>query len=78
MDVQQHSLFGEYQDICVVRAGRDVDWAIGTELRQCALYQPDIQEPANFRKILVNDSLRRLYVLDADVLVSPRGTDTEQ
>lgn len=78
MDVQQHSLFGEYQDVCVVRAGQDVDWAIGTELRQCVLYQPDIQKPANFRKILVNDSLRRLYVLDADVLVSPRGIDTEE
>jgi hypothetical protein len=78
MDVQQHSLFGEYQDICVTRAGQDMDWAIGTELRQCALYQPDILEPANFRKVLVNDSLRRLYVLDADVLVSHRGTNTEQ
>lgn len=69
MDVQQHSLFEEYQDICVMRAGQDVDWAIGTELRQCALHQPDILEPAKFRKILVNDSLRRLYVLDADVLI---------
>jgi hypothetical protein len=78
MDVQQHSLFGEYQDICVMRAGQDVNWAIGTELRQCMLYRPDILEPDDFRKILVDDALRRLYVLDADVLVSPEGTDIEQ
>lgn len=70
MDVQQHSLFEEYQDICAVKSGQDMDWAIGTELRQCMLHQPDIMEPDNFREILVDDSLRRLYVLDADVLVS--------
>jgi hypothetical protein len=77
MDVQQHLLFEEYQDVCVVKAGQDMDWAIGTELRQCMLYQPDVMEPHNFREILVDDSLRRMYVLDADVLVSPVGNGTE-
>jgi len=70
MDVQQHSFFEEYQDICVAKAGEDKDWAIGTELRQCMLNHPDIMEPDDFREILVDDSLRRLYVLDADVVVS--------
>ena len=70
LDVQQHSFFEEYQDICVAKTGEDKDWAIGTELRQCMLNQPDIVEPDDFREILVDDSLRRLYVLDADVLVS--------
>jgi len=68
--VQQHSFFEEYQDICVARAGEDKEWAIGTELRQCMLNHPDIMEPDDFREILVDDSLRRMYVLDADVLVS--------
>jgi hypothetical protein len=76
MDVQQHLLFEEYQDVCVLKIGQDMDWAIGTELRQCMLYQPDIMEPDSFREILVDDSLRRLYVLDADVLVSPEGNGT--
>ena len=68
--MQQHSFFEEYQDICVARAGEDKEWAIGTELRQCMLNHPDIMEPDDFREILVDDSLRRMYVLDADVLVS--------
>lgn len=68
--MQQHSFFEQYRDICVAKAGEDKDWAIGTELRQCMLNQPDIMEPDDFREILVDDSLRRLYVLDADVLVS--------
>lgn len=68
--MQQHSFFEEYQDICVSKAGEDKDWAIGTELRQCMLNHPDIMEPDDFRAVLVDDSLRRLYVLDADVLVS--------
>ncbi|XP_021924037.1 uncharacterized protein LOC110831885 isoform X4 [Zootermopsis nevadensis] len=68
-DVQQHLLFEEYQDVCVAKAGQDMDWAVGTELRQCMLHHLDIMDPDNFRKILVDDSLRRLYVLDADVLV---------
>ena len=68
--MQQHSFFEEYQDICVAKAGEDKDWAIGTELRQCMLNRPDIMDADEFREILVDDSLRRLYVLDADVLVS--------
>ena len=78
VDVQQHSFFEEYQDICVAKAGEDKDWTIGTELRQCMLNQPDIMEPDDFREILVDDSLRRLYVLDADVLVSLVCSDIEQ
>jgi hypothetical protein len=70
MDVQQHSFFEEYRDVCVAKPGEDKDWAVGTELRQCMLHQPDIIEPDDFREILVDDSLRRLYVLDANVLVS--------
>ncbi|XP_069702626.1 sphingomyelin phosphodiesterase 3-like isoform X1 [Periplaneta americana] len=69
VEVQQHALFQEYRDICAVDAGQDAEWAIGTELRQSMLYQPDIVDPESFREMLVDDSLRRLYVLDADVLV---------
>lgn len=76
--MQQHSFFEEYQDVCSAKAGQDKDWAIGTELRQCMLNQPDIMEPDDFRAILVDDSLRRLYVLDADVVVSLASSDTEQ
>lgn len=76
--MQQHLLFEEYQDVCVAKAGQDMDWAVGTELRQCMLHHLDIMDPDNFRKILVDDSLRRLYVLDADVLVSSVDSGTEQ
>ena len=68
--MQQHNLFTQYQDICVEKVGLDVDWAIGTELRQSMLYQPDIENPERFKEILIDDALRRQYVLDADVLVS--------
>ena len=68
--MQQHNLFTQYQDICVEKVGMDVDWAIGTELRQSMLYQPDIENPERFKEILIDDALRRQYVLDADVLVS--------
>ncbi|KAJ9582461.1 hypothetical protein L9F63_003154, partial [Diploptera punctata] len=69
LEVQQHCLFEEYQDICVEKVGNDVDWAIGTELRQSMLYQPEMENPEYFRELLIDDSLRRKYVLDADVLI---------
>ncbi|XP_066993236.2 sphingomyelin phosphodiesterase 5 isoform X3 [Anabrus simplex] len=69
-DVQYHEIFNEYKDICVVRPGVDKNWAIGTELRQRMLYKPPLQNPKTFKEVLIDDSLRRLYVLDADVLRS--------
>ncbi|XP_066993235.2 sphingomyelin phosphodiesterase 5 isoform X2 [Anabrus simplex] len=72
-DVQYHEIFNEYKDICVVRPGVDKNWAIGTELRQRMLYKPPLQNPKTFKEVLIDDSLRRLYVLDADVLVHGRN-----
>ncbi|XP_071449888.1 sphingomyelin phosphodiesterase 5-like [Hetaerina americana] len=68
-DVQYHSLFDEYKDICVEKPGKDKNWAIGTELRQMTLFSPSISTPELFKEALTDDSLRRLYVLDADVIV---------
>ena len=58
---------------CVIQSGFcsgvDADWSIGTELRQLLLQTPEMNSPQMFRSLLVDDVLRRHYVIDADVEV---------
>ncbi|XP_046400495.1 sphingomyelin phosphodiesterase 5-like [Ischnura elegans] len=68
-DVQNHPIFDEYVDPCVEKPGKDKSWSIGTELRQMTLFSPNISTPELFKEALIDDSLRRLYVLDADVVI---------
>ncbi|KAK7870133.1 hypothetical protein R5R35_011107 [Gryllus longicercus] len=76
-DVQTHVLLMEYRDVCVARPGEDRHWAIGTELRQWALCDPLFEDPEQFCEALVDDCERRLYVLDADVVVHNRELVTK-
>ncbi|KAF4532969.1 hypothetical protein B566_EDAN000657 [Ephemera danica] len=69
VDIQAHTIFSLYQDPCCKTQGEDYPWAIGTELRQAMLYAPQLSSPEQFRKVLINNSLRRKFVLDADVLI---------
>jgi hypothetical protein len=69
-DIQKHEMFSMYLDPCCEAPGRDHSWAVGTELRQATLFSPQLSSPHAFRRALINHSLRRKFVLDANVLVS--------
>ncbi len=65
-----HPLLSKYVDVCVETPGKDKDWAIGTELRQYRVYDEASSTPGNFKEVLQDDVKRRIYVIDADVVVS--------
>ncbi|TRY67707.1 hypothetical protein TCAL_02291 [Tigriopus californicus] len=66
---QKHPLFREYLDVGAQAPGVDRDWTIGTEWRQLRIHDEEVSTPEDFRSILVDDVLRRYYILDADVEV---------
>ncbi|KAG8233161.1 hypothetical protein J437_LFUL014113 [Ladona fulva] len=68
-DFNADNMSPDYTDVCVEKPGKDHPWAIGTELRQMMLFNPEISTPEQFKEALIDDSLRRMYVLDADVMV---------
>ncbi|KAG0718569.1 Sphingomyelin phosphodiesterase 3 [Chionoecetes opilio] len=65
--VQNLPLFDEYEDPCVVVPGQDAAWAVGTEHRQKLLHHPSTTHPSTFRSVLLDDVMRRHFMLDADV-----------
>ncbi|XP_063215961.1 sphingomyelin phosphodiesterase 5-like [Bacillus rossius redtenbacheri] len=68
-DVRESILFAEYQDFCSQKPGSDYKWTIGTELRHVAMGDECVRDPESFRRVLVDDVVRRWYVIDADILV---------
>ncbi|XP_047003443.1 sphingomyelin phosphodiesterase 3-like [Schistocerca americana] len=68
-DFQYHVIFKEYCDVCVEKPGKDHDWAIGTEMRQMTMHSEELSDPEIFKEILADDSERRRFLLDADVIV---------
>ncbi|XP_063854086.1 sphingomyelin phosphodiesterase 5-like [Scylla paramamosain] len=65
--VQNHPLWTEFVDPCQRGPGVDQAWAIGTEHRQKQLHHPAIRHPSAFRSVLLDDVMRRHFILDADV-----------
>ncbi|XP_076042396.1 sphingomyelin phosphodiesterase 5-like isoform X1 [Oratosquilla oratoria] len=64
---QNHKLYEKFTDVCRERPGKDHSWSIGTEMRQRTLHLPEVNNPLTFRDILLDDTKRRNYLLDADV-----------
>ena len=67
--MQDHEIWSHYTDVCREGAGLDYSWSIGSELRQQQLHLIEMQDPHLFRNILIDDTKRRSYVVDADVVV---------
>lgn len=65
--VQNLPLWSEFVDPCQSEPGVDQEWAIGTEHRQKQLHHPAIRHPSAFRSVLLDDVMRRHFILDADV-----------
>lgn len=63
----EHSLLRTFTDPALVAPGQDAGWAVGTETRQPTLHTPEMRSPERFKDILVDDTRRRHYMLDADV-----------
>lgn len=74
-DNQNHPLFQEYLDVGAKAPGVDHGWTIGTEWRQLRIHDEKVSTPEGFRSALVDDVLRRYYILDADVEVSGLARD---
>ncbi|XP_050709135.1 sphingomyelin phosphodiesterase 5-like [Eriocheir sinensis] len=68
-DSQHLPLWDEFIDPCRAGAGRDRTWSLGTEHRQKMLSHPALTHPSTFRTVLLDDVLRRHFILDADVKV---------
>lgn len=60
----------QFIDIWDIRlgAGEDHDWTVGTVLRQQRMHEPEVTSPENLRNVLMNDTERKHYVIDADIL----------
>nr|CAD7569362.1 unnamed protein product [Timema californicum] len=67
--IHNHRLFYDYEDFCMAEPGQDHGWAIGTEMRQPTMYSSCLKDPFEFKKVLEDDMLRRMFILDADVTV---------
>nr|CAD7453631.1 unnamed protein product [Timema tahoe] len=67
--IHNHGLFYDYEDFCMAEPGQDHGWAIGTEMRQPTMYSSCLKDPFEFKKVLEDDMLRRMFILDADVTV---------
>ena len=63
----KHELFDVYEDVCRVRAGKDHDWTVGTEVRQMCLWEKQVSTPEGLKEALLDPVLRHRYMIDANI-----------
>jgi len=67
---RDHILFNDFIDYPMLNPGQDKPWSIGTEHRQLRMYDDELTCPDKMRKMMMDNVLRRHFIIDADVKAS--------